>query len=184
MWKQTDQDLWVTITDTISWALIEQNRLNRNSPSGLLLKWGINPSTSLKCAVTDSGKLLSAGLFACLLPPRLPNLPCGKALIKRSGVSSPVTVDTIMFYKGPNNVWRQSGERGLGAAVKWYETVFHLELWMSRTKTVDFGKLHLRGGHYCSLTTVTSITAHFTSIMTHFLSVLTFNCIWFRGIGM
>ena len=143
MWKQTDQDLWVTITDAIIWALIEQNRLNRNSPSGLLLKWGINPSTSLKCAVTDSGKLLSARLFACLLPLRLPNLPCGKALIKRSGVSSPVTVDTIMFYKGPNNVWRQSGERGLGPAVKWYETVFHLEPWMSRTKTVDFGKTPL-----------------------------------------
>lgn len=48
----------------ISRALIEQNRLNRCSPCGLLLKWGINPSTSLKCTATDSGKLLSAGLFA------------------------------------------------------------------------------------------------------------------------
>lgn len=64
--------------------------------------------------VTDSGKLLSAGLFACLLPPRLPNLPCGKALIKRSGVSSPETVDTIMFYKEPNNVWRQIGDEVWG----------------------------------------------------------------------
>lgn len=101
MWKQI---FWVTITDAVRWALFKQDRLNRCSLNELLLKWGINPSTLLKCTVTDSGKLLSAGLFACLLHSRQPNLPCGKALIKRSGVSSPVTVDTIMFYKETNNV--------------------------------------------------------------------------------
>lgn len=94
--------------------LLRQDRLNRCSPSELLLKWGINPSTLLKCTVTDSGKLLSAGLFACLLHSRQPNLPWGKALIKRSGVSSLVTVDTIMFYKEPNNVWRQIGKEVWG----------------------------------------------------------------------
>lgn len=75
--------LWVTITDAIGWALIKHKRLNQWSPSGLLLKWSINPSPSLKCMMTDSGKLLSAGLFAHLLPTSLPNLPCGKALIRK-----------------------------------------------------------------------------------------------------
>lgn len=139
MWKQTDQDLRVTITDAISRALIEHNRLNRCSPSGLLLKWGINPSTSLKCTVTDSGKLLSAGLFACLLPPRLPNLPCGKALIKK--VWCLISCDCWHNYvlQRAKQCLETNWERGLRAAVKWYETVFHMELWMSGTNPVDFG---------------------------------------------
>lgn len=138
--KQTDQDLWVTITDAISWALIEHNRLNWSSPSGLLPKWGINPSTSLKCTVTDSGKLPSAGLFACLLAPRLPNLPCGKALIKK--VWCLISRDCWHNYvlQRAKQCLETNWERGLRAAAKWYESVFHMEPWMSRTKPVDFGK--------------------------------------------
>lgn len=116
MWKKTDGGLWVTITDVISSALIEHIRLNRGSLSGLLLKWSINPSTSLKCIVTGDGNSLSGGLFACLLSPRLPSLPCGKGnpYQKGSGVSSLVIVDTIMLYKKTNNVWRQIMEESLG----------------------------------------------------------------------
>lgn len=137
--KQTDQDLWVTITDAISWAPIEHNRLNWCSPSGLLLNWSINPSTSLKCMVTDSGKLLSAGLFAYLLPTRLPNLPCGKALIKK--VWCLISCDYWHNYvlQRAKQCRETYSERWLRAAVKRYETVFYVEPWLSRTKPVDFG---------------------------------------------
>lgn len=82
MWKScgnTRVRTRVPITVVISWAVIKQNRLNW---CGLLLKWDINPSTSLKCTVRDSGKLLSAGLFACLLPPRRQIYLVGKHLSK------------------------------------------------------------------------------------------------------
>lgn len=145
--KQTDRGvgggLWVTITDVISRGLIEHNRLNWRSLSGLLPEWGINPSTSLKCTVTDSGKLPSAGLFACLL--RRPHLPCGESTYQRnkksSAVSSPVTVDTTVFYKrAKQKVWRH-----------FEDPVFHEEPWKSKTKPGDLAYseqlLHLnRGG--------------------------------------
>lgn len=38
----------------------------------------------------------------------------GKALIERFGISSPEAVDTITFYKEPNNVWRQIGKEVWG----------------------------------------------------------------------
>lgn len=109
--EQTDRDSSVAITYAISSVLIEHNRLNWCSLSGLLLNRGINPSTSLKCMVTDCGKLLSASLFAYLPPILLPIYLVGKLL---SGVSSPVTVDKIMFYKELNNVWRLILKDGLG----------------------------------------------------------------------
>lgn len=100
--------LRVTITDAISWALIKHKRLNWWSRSGLLLRWSINPSTSLKCMMTDSGKLLSAGLFAHLhSPPACQIYLVWKRLSERSGVSFRLTVDIIMFYNKPNNVWGQ-----------------------------------------------------------------------------
>lgn len=138
MWRK-GPGLWVTITDVISWALIEQNRLNWCTPSGLLPKWGINPSTSLKCTVTDSGKLLSAGLFACLLPSCLPNLPCGKAFIKK--VWCLISCDCWHNYvlQRAKQRLETKWEIGLRAAVTRYETVFHVEPWMSKTKPVDFG---------------------------------------------
>lgn len=135
--EQTDQDLWLTITDAISMELIGHNRLNWFSPSGLLVKWSINPSPSLKCMVTDSGKLLPAGLFAstvCSLPAGQIYL-VGKHLSKRSDVSSPVTIDRIMFYKEPSFTKREFLKGGWGLqknAMKLYST------W-SRTRPLDFG---------------------------------------------
>lgn len=61
--------------------------------------------------VTDCGKLLSASLFAYLPPILLPIYLVGKLL---SGVSSPVTVDKIMFYKELNNVRGLILKDGLG----------------------------------------------------------------------
>lgn len=58
--------------------------------------------------MTDSGKLLSAGLFAHLQsPPACQIYLVGKHLSERSGVSFRLTVDIIMFYNKPNNVWGQ-----------------------------------------------------------------------------
>lgn len=71
MMLRADQDMWVTITDAISMELIGHIRLNWFSPSGLLLKWGINPSHSLKCMMTDSGKM-TACWFVCIFAPYLP----------------------------------------------------------------------------------------------------------------
>lgn len=124
IWKkdvepETDQDSWVTITDAISWALMERNRLHQCSPRGPLLKWGINPSASLKCMLQDSGKLLSAGLFACLLPSRPPHLPCGKALIEKVWC----LLSSDCWHNYVLQRAKQCLERGLRAAIKWYETI-------------------------------------------------------------
>lgn len=132
-WKQTDQALWVTITDVINSESIEHNYLNWCSSRGLLVKWGINPSTSLKCMMTERGKLLSAGLFVYLLPTRLPNLPCGKALIKKvlGLVSCDYPHNYVMYtYKKSQTM---SGHTGLQYNdMKWFS------IW-SWTKPGDFG---------------------------------------------
>lgn len=159
MWKKTDGGLWVTITDVISLTLIEQIMLNWDSLSGLLLTWSINPSTSLKCMVTGCGNSLSAGLFACLLPPCLPSLPCGKGnpYQKGSGVSSLMIVDTIMLYKETNSVWRQIMEEGLGSCSRMIWKRFPYEgvevknnasgLWLFHSKKLlllsNWGKYYL-----------------------------------------
>lgn len=144
--KRRTQGLRVTTADAISRALIEQNKLNWCSPSSRLLKWSINPSTSLKCTVTDSGKLLSAGLFACLLLPAGQIYLVGKALIKRSGFSCWHNYVLQRAKQCLETNW----ERGLETAIKWYETVFHMDSWTSRTKPVDFENYSRGAGHYCS----------------------------------
>lgn len=134
--KQSDQDLWVTAADAISWALIEHNRLNGCSPSGPLLNWSINLSASLKCTVTDSGKLLSAGVFVYSLPIRQPNLPCGKALLKKVWCLISCDYWHNHVFQRAKQCLETTCERRLRAAVKRYEAVLH-RLWT--TKRLDFG---------------------------------------------
>lgn len=137
MWKQTDQDLWVTITDAISWALIEQNRLNRCSLSGLLPKWGINPSTSLKCVVTDSGKLLSAGLFACQI------YLVGKHLSKGLVSHLQWLLTQLCFTKSQTMSGDKVGERFEGCnEVIW--NCFPYGAVSVKNKACGFWKFHLR----------------------------------------
>lgn len=160
----------MTITDAISVALIGHNRLNWCSPSGLLLKWGINPSPSLKCMRTDSGKLLPAGLFVYMLPTRRPNLPCGKALIKK--VWCLISCDYWHNYvlQRAKQCLETNFERWLRATEKYYETVFHMVLWLSRTRPLDFGNSAYREGN---------IAAKLQTHQSRHISVLI--CISFRG---
>lgn len=52
-------------------------------------------------------------------------------------------------------------EGGLEAAMKWYETVFHMEQWMSRIKPVDVGNSTWEKAIIAVKTTDTSIATHF-----------------------
>lgn len=58
-------------------------------------------------------------------------------------------------------------ERGLRAAIKWYETVFHTEPLMSRTKPVDFTNSTGRWGRYYTWTTDTIITHSISFLFWH-----------------
>lgn len=126
--EQTDQDLWVTITDAISMELIGHISLNWFSPSGLLLKWGINPSHSLKCMMTDSGKWLPAGLFAYSLLTCQPNLPCGKALIKTAWclISCDYWHNNVLQRAKLCFTMWQFLKGGRGLQRECFETVFHM----------------------------------------------------------
>lgn len=134
--------------------------------SRLLPKWGINPSASLKCTVTHSGKLLSAGLFVRLVPPEPPNLPCGKSSYHEVWC----LISSDCWHNRDVQRIKQclvtSCERALGLKIK-QKAVVCVDLGISR-KPTDFENFPWEVHHCGSSTNASDMTFPFS-----------FDCIWF-----